>query len=166
MHDYGGKKNPHPSRLRGRGADVSKTLFYYYFTPLYGVYTEFGAPSNLFFNQSTGMVSWPTFLAYASFSLRSSSSFSLIFSFRESSNTTEALSRNSFFQFRKRFGCMLFSIAIELRSFSPLSSLRTRSDLNFAVKCLLFRDINEPSFKCYLQYIRFIINVLSKCLNL
>ena len=64
-----------------------------------------------------------------------------------SSNTAEALSRNSFFQLRSRFGWMLFSVARVLRSFSPLSSSITRSDLNLALKFLLCLDmIMDPFF--------------------
>ncbi|KMW26293.1 hypothetical protein HMPREF9471_01219, partial [[Clostridium] clostridioforme WAL-7855] len=83
----------------------------------------------------------PTFLAYSAFSLRSSASLSLRFSSRLSSNTEEALLRNSFFQLRSRFGWMLFSVAREFKSFSPLSSSITRSDLNLALKFLLYLDI-------------------------
>ena len=36
---------------------------------------------------------------------------------------------------------MLFSLAIVFKSFSPLSSSMTNSDLNFAEKILLVRDI-------------------------
>ena len=50
------------------------------------------------------MVSWPTFFAYSAFSLRSKASFSFKLSSLESSKTTDALSRNSFFQLRSRFG--------------------------------------------------------------
>ena len=60
---------------------------------------------------------------------------------RMSSKTTDALSRNSFFQLRRRFGWILFSVAIVFKSFSPLSSSITNSDLNLAEKFLLVRDI-------------------------
>ena len=100
-----------------------------------------------FLSQSTCMVNWPIFLAYSDFSLRSSASFSLRFSSRLSSNATDALSRNSYFQFRSRFGWILFSTARVLRSFSPFNSSITRSDLNFALKFLLCLDmILNPLF--------------------
>ena len=78
-----------------------------------------------------------------SFSL---TSFSLRFSSRLSSNTTEALSRNSFFQLRSRLGWMLFSAARVLRSFYPLSNSFTRSDLNLALKFLLCLDMAMNPF--------------------
>ena len=92
------------------------------------------------------MVNSPTFWAYSAFSLRSSTSFSLRLSLRLSSNTAEALSRNSFFQLRSRFGWILFSTARVLISFSPLSSSITRSDLNLALKYLLCLDMFTNSF--------------------
>src|SRR5699024_898341 len=65
-----------------------------------------------------------------------------------SSNTREALFRNSFFQFRSRFGWILFSAARVLRSFSPFNSSITRSDLNLALKLLLCLDIvMNPLFR-------------------
>jgi len=42
---------------------------------------------------------------------------------------------------RSRFGWILFSTARVLRSFSPLSSSITRSDLNFALKFLFCLDM-------------------------
>lgn len=48
---------------------------------------------------------------------------------------------NIFFQLRSKFGWILFSVARVLRSFSPLSSSITRSDLNLALKFLLCLDI-------------------------
>ena len=67
-----------------------------------------------FLSQSTCMVSWPTFLAYSAFSLRSSASFSRRLSSRLLSKAREALARNSFFQLRRRFGwiCILRTIFI------------------------------------------------------
>ena len=41
-----------------------------------------------------------------------------------------------------------FSVAKVLRSFSPLSSSITRSDLNFALKFLLFLDMTLTPFLC------------------
>ena len=87
------------------------------------------------------LVSRPTFFAYSAFSLRSKASFSFRLSSRVSSKTTDALSRNSFFQFRRRFGWILFSVAIVFKSFSPLSSSITNSDLNLAEKSLSFYSI-------------------------
>ena len=55
-----------------------------------------------FLSQSTCIVSWPTFLAYSAFSLRSSASFSRRLSSRLLSNARGALARNSFFQLRRR----------------------------------------------------------------
>ena len=98
-----------------------------------------------FLSQSTCIVNWPTFLAYSAFSLRSSASLSLRFSSRLSSNTAEALLRNSFFQLRSRLGWMLFSVARVLRSFSPLSSSITRSDLNWAQVSSLSEHNDESS---------------------
>ena len=96
---------------------------------------------DFFFNQSTCMVSWPTFFSLAAFSLRSIVSFSFRFSSRESSKTTLAFSINYFFQLRRRLGCIWFSDAIVLRSFSPFKSSKTKSDFNLAEKFLLVRDI-------------------------
>ena len=42
----------------------------------------------------------------------------------------------------------MFSVAKVLRSFSPLSSSITRSDLNFALKFLLFLDMTLNPFLC------------------
>lgn len=45
----------------------------------------------------------------------------------------------------EKFGWMPFSVAMTFSSFSPFRTSRTRSDLNFAEKFLLVRDINESS---------------------
>ena len=99
-----------------------------------------------FLSQSTCIVSWPTFLAYSAFSLRSSASFSRRLSSRLLSKARDAFVRNSFFQLRRRFGWILFSTARTLSSFSPLSSWSTRLVLNSALKFLLDLDIISTFF--------------------